>query len=103
MVTSHKNDKSKYLSYHQRNAIHTVVSAHPQAKPTEVKRNLKNFSPSKHVSASQHKSVGYAVLQERDALAGSKEGATATKDARYATKYLDTTGTLGISIPNFDS
>ena len=27
----------------------------------------------------------------------------ATKDARYATKYLDTTGTLGISIPNFDS
>ena len=34
---------------------------------------------------------------------GSKEGATATKDARYATKYLDTTGTLGISIPNFDS
>ena len=26
------------------------------------------------------------------------EGATATKDTRYATKYLDTTGTLGISI-----
>ena len=32
-----------------------------------------------------------------------KKGATATKDARYATKYLDTTGTLGISIPDFDS
>ena len=41
---------SKYLSYHQRNAIHTAVSAHPQAKPTEVWCNLKNFSPSKHVS-----------------------------------------------------
>lgn len=68
-VTSHKNDKSKYLSYHQRNAIHTAVSAHPQAKPTEVRRNLKNFSPSKHVSASRLKSVGYAVRQERDTLA----------------------------------
>ena len=27
-----------------------------------------------------------------------KKGATATKDARYATKYLDTAGTLGISM-----
>ena len=32
-----------------------------------------------------------------------KKGRAATKDARYATKYLDTTGTLGISIPDFDS
>ena len=44
-------------------------TAHPQAKPTEVRHNLKNFSPSKHVSASRLKSVGYAVRQERDTLA----------------------------------
>ena len=67
-VTSHKNDESKYVSYHQRNSIHTAVSAHPQAKPTIVRRNHKNFSPSKHVSASCLKSVGYTVLQERDTL-----------------------------------
>ena len=30
-----------------------------------------------------------------DAFVLSKKGATATKDVRYATKYLDTTGTLG--------
>ena len=67
-VTSHKNDKSKYLSYHQQNAIHTAVSAHPQAKQTEVWSNLKNFSPSKRVCASRLKSVGYTV-QVRDTLA----------------------------------
>ena len=68
-MTSHKNDKSKYLSYHQRNAIHTAVSANSQAKPTEVRRNLKNFSPSKHVGASRLKSVGYALWEQRDTLA----------------------------------
>ena len=32
-----------------------------------------------------------------------KEGSNLRALARYATKYLDTTGTLGISIPDFDS
>ena len=49
--------------------IHTAVSAHPQAKPTEVQCNLKNFSPSKHISASRLKSLGYSVLQDKDILA----------------------------------
>ena len=47
-----------------------------------------------------------AVLHEvynTDESLARKKGATATKDARYATKYLDTAGTLGISIPDFDS
>ena len=67
--TSHKNDQSKYLSYYQRNAIHKAVSAHPQAKPTKVRLNLKNFSLSKHVIAICLKSEGYPMLQERDTLA----------------------------------
>ena len=64
-LTCYQNDKRKYLSCHQQieqNAIHTAVSAHPQAKPTEInvtelQHSLKNFPlskhlPSKHVSAS---------------------------------------------------
>ena len=35
------------------------------------------------------------VCPRGDAFVQSKKGATATKDVRYATKYLDTTGTLG--------
>ena len=36
MVTSHENEKSKYLSFHHCSAIYELVPAHCQAKPTEV-------------------------------------------------------------------
>ena len=52
--------------------------------------------------------LGEGLVKELDGpsldafVLGRKKGATATKDARYATKYLDTAGTLGISIQDFD-
>ena len=46
---------------------------------------------------------GLSLARKKGAFLARKEGATAPKEARYATKYLDTTGTLGISIPDFDS
>ena len=54
--------------------------------------------------------LGEGLVKELDGpsldafVLGLKEGSNGnTKDTRYATKYLDTTGTLGISIPDFDS
>ena len=77
-VTSHKNDKSKYLWYHhdQLNAIHTAVFVHPQASLPKFGCAISTISPSKHISTSRVKSVSYAVaaavLQERDTLAANE-------------------------------
>ena len=67
-MTSHAKDKSKYLSYQQRNAIHLAASARPEAKPSQVRRNLKNRLPSTDASAGDLNPVSYA-LQARDTRA----------------------------------
>ena len=44
---------------------------------------------------------GLFLARKKGATLARKKGATATKDGWNVTKYLD--GTLGISIPDFDS
>ena len=72
-VTSHKNDKSKYshtidgMQFIQR-CLHILRQSRPKfGAISRISRH-----PSMSVSASRVKSVGYAVLQERDTLALNK-------------------------------
>ena len=64
-LQSHQHDKSKFLSIMQRNAIKTVMKSNPHATPTQVRRVLKDFSPTKVIPASKLTSVRHAVRKER--------------------------------------
>jgi len=67
-ITSHKDEKCKYMTLAQRSAVKDAIRASPHLTPIAVRRNLKNLSPTKHVAASKLQSVRYAVRQERKKL-----------------------------------
>ena len=64
-INSHKEDRSKFLSVPQRNAILTVLRSNPHATPIMVRRVLKDQSPTKKIPADKLQSVRNAVRNER--------------------------------------
>ena len=64
-LDTHKQDQSKFLSVMQRNAIKTVMKSNPHATPCQVRRVLKDFSPTKVIPANRLQSVRHAVRNER--------------------------------------
>ena len=62
---SHCVDNRKFLSHQQRNAVVVALKSAPLLTPTEVRRNIKNFSPSKQIKADKLGSVRRVVRQIR--------------------------------------
>ena len=60
-----KEDHSKYLKRGQINAIKEMVRGNPLIAPSAVRRNLKNFDESSHVSTELSPSVKRLVSKER--------------------------------------
>ena len=61
----HKEERVKFLSVPQRNAIRTVLKSNPHATPIMVRRVLKDHSPTKKIPAQLLQSVRHAVRNER--------------------------------------
>ena len=62
---SHCVDNRKYLSHQQRNAVVVALQSAPLLTPTEVRCNIKNFSPSKQIKADKLGSVRRVVRKVR--------------------------------------
>jgi len=65
---SHEKDNRKFLKHKQRIAIFTALQAAPHLTPVEVRHNIKNFSPSKHIEAAKLSSVRRAVRSARSCM-----------------------------------